>query len=289
MNAPYGGQSAIIQPRRIFSQGPNLILLDCRPLDDYEFCHIAGAVHADTESDLSAASTPGHHPRNGGRHPLPTIANWQARLRSWGVQNDSRVLVYDDAHGAEGAARAWWMLTASGINAAVLDGGWGGAVKARVPIDEEIPQPTKSDFTFDHWLLPTVDIESVDKLRQDPEWLLLDARAPERWAGITEPFDPIAGRIPGSKNIFYRENLDGDSFKKPQELREMYLKALGKTPPHKVIASCGSGMTGCHTLLAMHIAGLEGGALYIGSFSEWCRNREDVGTEKSDNVAMPNQ
>jgi thiosulfate/3-mercaptopyruvate sulfurtransferase len=204
------------------------------------------------------------------------------------VQSDSRVIAYDDAQGAEGAARAWWMLAASGVSAALLNGGWGAAVKARVSIDEEIPEPTKSDFTFAQWLLPTVDIEAVDKLRLDPEWLLLDARTPERWAGISEPFDPIAGRIPGSKNIFYRENLNGEFFKKPQELREMYLALLGNVPPHKVIASCGSGMIGCHILLAMHIAGLEGSALYVGSFSEWCRNREDVGTGKNDKNAPSN-
>jgi len=272
-----GALSAVIQPREIFSQVPNLVILDCRPLDDYEFCHISGALHADIDSDLSFASDPGHDPKNGGRNPLPTTGNWQARLRSWGVQSDSRVIAYDDAQGAEGAARAWWMLAASGVSTAVLDGGWGAAVKARVSIDEETPQPTKSDFTFNKWLLPTVDIEAVDKLRLDPEWLLLDARAPERWSGKTEPFDPIAGHIPGSKNTFYKENLNGEFFKKPQELREMYLALLGSVAPQRVIAYCGSGMIGCHTLLAMHIAGLEGGALYVGSFSEWCRNREEIG------------
>jgi len=277
MSALSGGQSAIVQPRELLSQGPGLIILDCRPLDDYKFCHISGALHVDIHSDLSAASDAGHDPKNGGRNPLPTAGNWQARLRSWGVQSDSRVIAYDDAQGAEGAARAWWMLAASGISAAALDGGWGAAVKARFPIDEETPEPAQSDFTFDHWLLPTADIETVDKLRQNPEWLLLDARSPERWAGKAEPFDPIAGRIPGSKNIFYRENLDGEFFKKPQELREIYLKTLGGVPPRRVVAYCGSGMTGCHTLLAMHIAGLEGGALYAGSFSEWCRNRDNVG------------
>jgi thiosulfate/3-mercaptopyruvate sulfurtransferase len=108
----------------------------------------------------------------------------------------------------------------------------------------------------------------------------MDARAPERWRGEAEPFDPVAGRIPGSKNIFFKENLNGEFFKKPQELREIYLKAFGGVSPRRAIASCGSGLTGCHTLLALHLAGLDGASLYVGSFSEWCRNKKEIGAEK---------
>jgi thiosulfate/3-mercaptopyruvate sulfurtransferase len=124
-----------------------------------------------------------------------------------------------------------------------------------------------------------VGIEAVDGLRHAPDWVLLDSRAPERWRGEVEHLDPVAGHIPGSKNVFFKENLENGFFKKPEELREMYLGILGPVPPNCAIASCGSGLMACHTLLALHQAGLEGASLYVGSFSEWCRNRpEEIGT-----------
>jgi thiosulfate/3-mercaptopyruvate sulfurtransferase len=116
-------------------------------------------------------------------------------------------------------------------------------------------------------------MEAVDRLRSDTGWILLDARAPERWRGEVEPFDPVPGCIPGSKNLCFKENLDGPFFKKPEELRKMYLEFLGDAPPERLIVSCGSGMTAAHTLLALRQAGLEGASLYPGSYSEWCRNK----------------
>jgi thiosulfate/3-mercaptopyruvate sulfurtransferase len=180
------------------------------------------------------------------------------------------------------------MLTATGVQAAVLDGGWGAAVKARLAINEDVPDIEPSAFNFTKWTLPTVGIEAVDSLRHAPSWALLDSRAPERWRGEVEQLDPIAGHIPGSKNVFFKENLENGLLKKPEELREMYLEILGPVPPSRTIASCGSGLMACHTLLALHQAGLEGASLYVGSFSEWCRNRpEDIGTWKSQSPQLP--
>ncbi|MDR1841974.1 MAG: hypothetical protein LBQ86_08675 [Holophagales bacterium] len=270
-----GKPSAVILPQDLLDTRLNtphgITLLDCRPFDDYDFCHIDGAFHADIESTLSAASDSEHNPARGGRHPLPKAENWERQLCAWGIQTDSFVVAYDDASGAEGAARAWWMLTASGVQAAILDGGWAAAVKARLTINEDAPTPEPSTFKFTEWLLPIADIEMVKTLRSAHDWILLDSRAPERWRGEVELMDPIAGRIPGSKNVFFQENLDNSFLKKPEELRKMYLEILGDTPPSRVIASCGSGMAACLTLLALYQAGLEEAYLYVGSYSEWCR------------------
>jgi thiosulfate/3-mercaptopyruvate sulfurtransferase len=269
-----GKPSAVISPYDLLGLTPRPIILDCRPFDDYEFCHLDGALHTDIESVLSAATKIDHDPTKGGRHPLPSIDTWEKQLREWGVQPDSLVVAYDNAAAAEGAARAWWMLTASGVQAAVLDGGWDAAMKARLTINEDVPTPETSAFSFTQWLLPMVDMETVDKLRNAPDWILLDSRAPERWRGEAEHIDPVAGRIPGSRNIFFKENLDSDYFKKQEDLRKIYSEILGDIPPTRVITSCGSGMTACHTLLALYQAGLEGAHLYPGSFSEWCRNNK---------------
>jgi len=289
-----GKPSAAILPQDLSNAPRPLILLDCRTFEDYDFCHLDGAVHVDIESALTSATDVGHDPAKGGRAPLPKAKTWEKRLREWGIRLDSLVVAYDDASGAEGAARAWWMLTASGIQAAVLDGGWGAAVKARLEISEAVPTIEPSAFTFAGWLLPTVGIEAVDRLRHAPDWVLLDSRAPERWRGEAEPLDPVAGHIPGSKNVFFKENLENGFFKKPEELRKMYSEILGPVPPSHAIACCGSALMACHTLLALHQAGLEGASLFVGSFSEWCRNRpEEIGTWDHETaqptVSLPNR
>ena len=270
-----GKPSAAILPQDLANAPRHLVLLDCRPFEDYDFCHLDGAIHVDIESALTSATDEGHNPVKGGRGPLPKPEAWQQRLRQWGIRPDSFVVAYDDASGAEGAARAWWMLTASGVQAAVLDGGWGAAVKSRLTINEDVPEVEPSTINFTEWRLPTVGIEAVDRLRHAPGWALLDSRAPERWRGEVEPLDPVAGHIPGSRNVFYKQNLENGFFKTPGELRKMYLEILGPAQPGQTIIYCGSALMACHALLAMHQAGLEGANLYVGSFSEWCRNRLD--------------
>jgi thiosulfate/3-mercaptopyruvate sulfurtransferase len=275
MSAFDGNQPAVVQAADLKNGTRSVIFLDCRPLEDYQDCHYEGAIHVDVEPALSSAREPGHDPAKGGRTPLPSHGAWESQLRRWGARPDSFFVVYDDGFGAEGASRAWWMLTASGLRAAVLDGGWGGSLKDGYPLSEDIPEPAPSDISFGEWLLPTVDMETVDRLRHSSDWALLDSRSPERWKGESELIDPIAGRIPGSKNIFFKNNLTESCFKKPDELRKIYLDILGGIPPSRAIISCGSGMTACHTLVAMHLAGLPGASLYVGSFSEWCRNKPD--------------
>lgn len=119
------------------------------------------------------------------------------------------------------------------------------------------------------WQLPTVTMEQVDQLRNDPRWRVLDVRSAERFRGETEPIDPVAGHIPGAVNVPYTENIG----KSPQELRAMYERLLGDVPPERLVVHCGSGVTACHTLFALEKAGLKGASLYVGSWSEWCRNR----------------
>jgi thiosulfate/3-mercaptopyruvate sulfurtransferase len=123
-----------------------------------------------------------------------------------------------------------------------------------------------------------VELEAVDRLRQDPAWKVLDVRSRERWRGESETLDPVAGRIPGSVNLPYADNLDASGrFKPPAALRAQYLALLGGTPPGRLAVHCGSGVTACHTLLALELAGLDGASLYVGSFSEWCRRGLPLG------------
>jgi thiosulfate/3-mercaptopyruvate sulfurtransferase len=153
---------------------------------------------------------------------------------------------------------------------AVLDGGMRAAGLA---LTTDVPTPTpRAPYPADAWQRPTVDMNEVDARRNDPEWKVLDVRSVPRYRGETEPIDPIAGHIPGAINLPYTENLDGDFFKASDALRTQYQQLLGETPVDRLIVHCGSGVTACHTLLALEAAGLEGASLYVGSWSEWCRN-----------------
>ncbi len=131
------------------------------------------------------------------------------------------------------------------------------------------PYPHPSSNT---WLRPTVDIDTVDALRTNPEWKVLDVRSAPRFRGETEPIDPVAGHIPGAVNLPFSENLSGDRFKSAEELRAQYAALLGGTNPEHLVVHCGSGVTACHTLLALELAGLDGASLFVGSWGEWCRN-----------------
>jgi thiosulfate/3-mercaptopyruvate sulfurtransferase len=156
---------------------------------------------------------------------------------------------------------------------AVLDGGLGAARSIGLPtttaapaIDVEPPYPARG------WLRPTVDLAAVDELRKDPAWIVLDVRSRERFAGETEPIDPVAGHIPGAVNLPFTENLRDDRFKTRRELHHLYEGVLRGAHPDHLIVHCGSGVTACHTLLALEHAGLNGAVLYVGSWSEWCRS-----------------
>lgn len=246
------------------------VILDARSADAYAAGHLEGALHADLETQLSHASV-NANPARGGRHPLPPIDKWLRQVAEWGITPDTRVVVYDDQQGANAAARAWWMLRAIGHrDVEVLVG---------TPLTPSLsPRSGERVKYADEWQLPTVDMQRVDELRNDPDWRVLDVRAAPRFRGEAEPIDPVAGHIPGAINLFFGENLDGARFKSPDELRRMYEQLLGDVPPERLVVHCGSGVTACHTLLALDIAGLRGASLYVGSWGEWCRNEQPIAT-----------
>ena len=252
------------------------VLLDCRPGPEaFASGHLPGALHADLDRFLSTASESGFDPAKGGRHPLPEPRHWSERLGAWGITPETPVVAYDDASGGNGAARLWWMLRASGhARVQVLDGGLRAAEAAGWPLTETVAAAAAAPpFPLQGWTLPQVDLAAVARLRKDPRWKLLDVRSAERWRGEAEPFDPAPGRIPGSVNLPWAENLDAQGrFKSAQELREMYQILLRGTPVDHLAVHCGSGVTACHTLLALELAGLPGASIYMGSYSEWCRS-----------------
>lgn len=271
--------SPLMPPEALRERLEDVLILDVRPRDAHEAGHLPGALPVDMEADLSTARAPDHDPALGGRHPLPDPQDWAARLGAWGIHPDTPVVVHDEVQGASGAARAWWMLRAAGHRpVAVLDGGLQAALAAGIPLVECAAKPKpRPPYPFVEWLLPLADLEDVANIRQLPDWALLDVRAPERYRGEVEPLDPVAGRIPGARNLYYGRNLDASGrFRAPGELRDMYLGFLGKVPRHRTVVHCGSGITACHTLLALEVAGLPGAALYAGSFSEWCRSGQPV-------------
>jgi len=235
---------------------------------------VEGAVHADLNSQLSAASDPGFDPKHGGRHPLPPLERWTRLLGQWGIGPETPVVIYDEADGSNAAARAWWMLRAVGHkNVSVMDGGFRAAVaRGERVTTESAPVIPRDPYPADRWLLPTVEMNDVAQLQ--PGWKILDVRSAPRYRGETEPIDPIAGHIPGAVNLPFAENLAANGrFKSPAELRAQYETLLDGTPPERLIVHCGSGVTACQTLLALDMAGLPGASLYVGSWSEWCRNK----------------
>lgn len=273
----------IISPESLIALTTPIRLLDARPgVAAYAEGHLEGALHADLDLQLSTASAPGFDPSKGGRHPLPSPERWAAQLGAWGIGRDTWVVAYDAAAGAIAACRLWWMLRAFGHpNVAVLDGGLQGAKAAGLGSTTASPAPVPAlpPYPCHGWQRPTVDIEAVARRVQDPAWKVLDVRSRERWRGEIEPFEPTAGRIPGTVNLPYSENLGPDGRYKPAAaLRRMYLDLLGGTPPGNLAVHCGSGVSACHTLLALELAGLDGASLYVGSYSEWCRSGRRLGS-----------
>jgi thiosulfate/3-mercaptopyruvate sulfurtransferase len=228
--------------------------------------HLPGAVYAHLDQHLSDLSKAGR-----GRHPLPDAADFSRHLSRWGIAPGTRVIAYDQAQSAF-AARLWWMLRAAGhVNVVVLDGGLDAWHRAGLPLEvvPTLPAPARRQVAFDPAL--AVDADEVDRLRQDPACLLLDARPGPRFRGEVEPLDPVAGHVPGAVNRPVADNLEADGrFKPAATLRAEFDTLLAGRPPSAMVSMCGSGVTACHTLLAMAAAGLEGARLYPGSWSEWC-------------------
>ncbi|MGH8739630.1 MAG: sulfurtransferase [Burkholderiales bacterium] len=229
----------------------------------YRESHIPGALFAHLDRDLSAAKTGGN-----GRHPLPDRGAFIAWLGQVGLQPADQVVCYDAGNGAM-AARLWWMLRWAGHAAvAVLDGGFAKWLAEHRPVTGETPRFAHSRYPVRSALAAAVDVEEVEAAT--PSVLLLDARAPVRFRGEQEPIDPVAGHIPGARNRFSAENVQKDGiFKSPAELRKEFESVLAGRQASEVVHYCGSGVAACHNLLAMEVAGLSGGKLYAGSWSEW--------------------
>jgi thiosulfate/3-mercaptopyruvate sulfurtransferase len=255
---------------------PEWVLFDCRHdlanpefgIKAYSESHLPGARFANVDRDLSAPLTG----RNG-RHPLPDAQSFGRWLGEMGVDATKQVVAYDQAAGAY-AGRLWWMLRWLGHErVAVLDGGWSAWVAAGHPVTAEVPRPLPARFTprpRDSWVAANYVASHLDT----PRMLLIDARSNDRFHGRNETIDPVAGHIPGARNRFYRDNLDADGrFKSATRLREEFLQILGSSKPGEVVHHCGSGVSACHNLLAMEVAGLGGSRLYPGSWSEWIADR----------------
>lgn len=261
--------------REALESSDDVVLLDARTdRAAYDAGHLAGARHAGLNEQLSDLGEPTRDAARGGRHPLPGLEKWCRTLGQWAIAPSTNVIVYDDQSGANAAARAWWMLRSVGHErVAVLDGGLAAAVAAGLQLTTAPATfPPKPAYPPGPWQRPLVDIDTVDKLRTDAEWHVLDVRSAPRFAGLEEPFDPVAGHIPGAINLPFPENLSDGRFKPPDELRRIYERLLEGVSTDHLIVHCGSGVTACHTLLALEIAEMHGASLYVGSWSEWCRN-----------------
>jgi len=258
---------------------PELRILDCRfALEDpaygarsYAQEHIPGARFADLERDLSGPVQKGVT----GRHPLPDPALLVERLRAWGIDNASPVVLYDDGPGAF-AARAWWLLAWLGKRDGVylLDGGLNAWRAAGLPLSAEQPAPAAG--TFQGQPDPDLLVEAQHLLARlgDVRLTLLDARALPRFRGEVEPLDPVAGHIPGARCAPFTENLGADGrFLPAGQLRERFAAFLGERPVEQLVAYCGSGVTACHNLFALSLAGYPLAPLYAGSWSEWLTDR----------------
>lgn len=232
----------------------------------YEADHIAGAYFLHLDRDLSGEKTG----RNG-RHPLPAIERFAARMNQCGVRPQTQVVAYDDAGGSF-AARVWWLLDWLGHErVTLLDGGLDLWRKEGRPLEREIPAPRPGAFVPRPRLGATVDAAFLERFNGAQAPRLIDARAPARFRGEQEPLDRVPGHIPGATNRFWQANLASDGrFKAADALRSEFAALLGDTPPKLAVNMCGSGITACHNLFAMALAGLPDARLYPGSWSEWC-------------------
>jgi len=255
---------------------PKWVILDCRhDLMNPDFGrnafaegHIQNAQFANIDTDLSG-------PKKGadgvfrGRHPLPDRDALIETLRAWGINEDSQVVAYD-AHGGMFAARLWWLLRWVGHGAAaVLDGGLAAWNAAGLPLVTPSAARARGNFADKPSLVRTVSVGELVENLDSKRLQVIDARANDRFRGENETIDPVGGHIPGARNRFFKDNLQADGRLKDAATLKQELSAIVGTPEQAVM-QCGSGVTACHNLLALEVAGLPGAALYPGSWSEWC-------------------
>lgn len=254
---------------------PSWLIVDCRfdlakpDAGEAAFneAHIPGAIYAHLDRDLAAPIT-----ATSGRHPLPAPDTFAATLSRWGVGANTQVIAYDADVGMY-AARLWWMLRWLGHEAvAVLDGGFKAWVSAGNPTSRERASHRTQVFVARPNRAMWVDADEVAARAANPLWRLLDARAPERFRGDIEPLDAVAGHVPGARNHPFATNVIDGRLASPAELRQRLETSQRGAADEHTIAMCGSGVTACHLLLAMAVAGKRGALLYPGSWSEWIRD-----------------
>ena len=252
------------------------LIFDCRfDLADvdkghksYAESHIATANYAHLDFNLSSPITP-----DSGRQPMPDINKLNQWLASCGLTEHCQVVVYDSSSGAM-SSRLWWLLKCLGHESvAILDGGWQAWVNQGLAVDSKLPECQASTFSADfsdHCVVTTQKV--LDNLNSD-EFKLIDVRANERFIGKQEPIDPVAGHIPGAINMPLTDNLDENGFfKTVAQLKEMYAPLCESTPADKQVYMCGSGVTACHSVFALSVAGFAVSRVYAGSWSEWIRD-----------------
>ncbi|MDQ6529189.1 sulfurtransferase [Flavobacterium sp. LHD-85] len=275
--------SPIITAQELIANS-NIILIDARAgantFESYQKEHLKGARFIDLNRDLAAIP---ENPANGGRHPLPSPEDFSKVLSSLGISPSDHIVVYDDKNGSNFAARFWWMMRAIGHEKIqVLNGGYQAAIQAGFTTNSGIENFEKTAYQSQEWKLPLVNIEEVEKARKNDQNIIIDVRDKNRFDGLVEPLDLIAGHIPGAVNVPLTENLDENGlFKSANELAEKYKAVIGNKTSENTIVHCGSGVTACHTLLAMDYAGLPIPKLYVGSWSEWSRNHREMALKEN--------
>jgi thiosulfate/3-mercaptopyruvate sulfurtransferase len=284
---------SVAQLQTLQDNGTPLAVFDCtfdlmnpsKGHAQYVEQHIAGAQHADLDQHLATHDAAKRV--NAGRHPLPQRQVFAAWLQSVGLNHDTQVVVYD-RNGMNYCGRLWWMLKWCGHDAvAVLDGGlqaWvaaDGTVASGQGIASGKARHAPGNFALREPLLPLVDTATVSMQLNNGAQTLIDARSATRYRGDTEPFDPVAGHIPGALNRPFNTNLNAQGFfKSADELRAEFADLLGNAKPETVVHHCGSGVSAVPNILAMEVAGLGPTGLYAGSWSEWC-NTPGLPCEKS--------
>ncbi len=254
---------------------PQWVVVDCRHdlmnlaagREGYAAGHLPHAVFADIETVLSGAKR-GADGVFRGRHPLPEKEALAEALRAFGINDDTQVVAYD-AHGGMFAARLWWLLRWLGHEAvAVLDGGMAAWQALGQPLSTETPVKPHGSLSVRAPFVPTVTVREVMDNLESGQRIVIDARAADRFRGENETIDPVGGHIPGAKNRFFKDNLQADGrFKEADQLRAEFGALVDD--PERAIMQCGSGVTACHNLLALEVAGMPGASLYPGSWSEW--------------------
>jgi thiosulfate/3-mercaptopyruvate sulfurtransferase len=267
----------LISPQQLAERqrAPGVVILDCRcELGDpdygqrsYALGHIDGSSFADLERDLSGPVSKGKT----GRHPLPDPEALIQRFQAWGIDPDSEVILYDDGAGTY-AARAWWLLAWLGKREGVfiLDGGLKAWHAAGLPLSLDPPVNRPGTFSGEPDMTLVVSASRLQGRLGREDMTLLDARAEPRFRGEVEPIDPVAGHIPGAQCAAFTENLDAEGrFLAPERLKQRFAEKLQGRAPEQLVAYCGSGVTACHNLFALCLAGYPLGKLYAGSWSEW--------------------